>query len=119
MHGLCGHPYKTWLWKSKSNGESIATDQERVRFRDRFRGSKSSANPQLSEHQKEKRVYWPADLLPSIVEDARIITYGYDADAFGGMFQGHNKNSVLQHGNDLMVKIEKSLRNDVSVGYLP
>jgi hypothetical protein len=51
-----------------------------------------------------KTIYWPADLLPSVVRRAKIWTYGYNADAIGKLFQANNKNSILQHGNDFMVK---------------
>ena len=62
-------------------------------------------------------VFWPADLLPSVIPDARILTYGYNADIIGGIFQTTSKNSILQHGNDLMVKLERSLENKVSIQY--
>lgn len=45
-------------------------------------------------------------------------TYGYDADAVGGLFQANNKNSVSQHGRDLGVKIEREVDNEYPVVFV-
>lgn len=63
----------------------------------------------------DESVFWPADLLPSVVPRAYIWTYGYNADLLGGLFQANNKNSIAQHGNDFMVKMERGLTNEVSI----
>jgi len=62
----------------------------------------------------QKSVYWPADILPDKVPDARIWTYGYNADVISGFFGQNNQNSILKHANDFMVKLERTLRDDVS-----
>jgi hypothetical protein len=61
-----------------------------------------------------KSVYWPADILPDKVPDARIWTYGYNADVISGFFRQNNQNSILKHANDFLVKLERTLRDDVS-----
>ena len=58
-------------------------------------------------------IFWPKELLAPSMPNARILTYGYNADAIGGLFQSSNQNSISQHGNDLMVKMERALQNDV------
>lgn len=58
-------------------------------------------------------LFWPADELPRVVPRANIFTYGYNADVIEGVFCSNNRNSILQHGNDLMVILERSLENDV------
>jgi hypothetical protein len=60
---------------------------------------------------ESKLVFWPRDLLPAELPKARILTYGYNADTYRGVFQPGNTNSILQHGDDLSVKLERSLRN--------
>jgi hypothetical protein len=47
---------------------------------------------------------------------ANIWTYGYNAMVTEGFFQANNSNSILQHGNDLMVKLERELESNVSAG---
>lgn len=84
-----------------------------------FNSSESRAGVSPERHvpknsATEQAVYWPYDLLPPIVPNARILTYGYNADVAGGIFSAQNKNSILQHGNDLMVKLERAVQNGVS-----
>lgn len=50
--------------------------------------------------------------MPEIPE-ARIWSYGYNADVMGGFFQANNKNSVSQHGRDLAVRLEREIENEV------
>jgi hypothetical protein len=48
------------------------------------------------------------------IPEARVWTYGYNADVIG-VFQANNKNSVSQHGRDLAVKLEREIENGVSI----
>jgi hypothetical protein len=47
------------------------------------------------------------------IPQARVWTYGYNADVIGGLFQANNKNSISQHGQDLEVRLEREIENDV------
>lgn len=47
------------------------------------------------------------------IPNARVLTYGYNADVVGGLFQANNKNSISQHSQDLKAKLERELENDV------
>jgi hypothetical protein len=49
-------------------------------------------------------VFWPEAILPSVLPETRIFTWGYDADvdAFNTSV-GHN--NVEQHANDLLIDI--------------
>lgn len=57
-------------------------------------------------------IYWPQDLLPQNISNARILTYGYDADLIGGLFKGASKNNITQHGRDLMLKLEREVEGE-------
>lgn len=61
----------------------------------------------------DSATFWPGNLLAPSIPNARILVYGYSADVFGGLFQANNKNSISQHGNDLMVKLERAVSNGV------
>jgi hypothetical protein len=126
VHGLRGHPRKTWesshtvekdsKHEKKERGKllsilSFRSTKSRSRSRDRAEKETSEAGDSTS---KGRKVFWPADLLPAVIPNSRILTYGYNADVVGGFFQANNKNSILQHGNDLMVKLERALNNNVS-----
>jgi hypothetical protein len=58
-------------------------------------------------------LFWPDEYLAEDIPEARVWTYGYNADVIGGMFEASNKNSVSQHGRDFAVKIEREIENEV------
>lgn len=113
IHGLGGGPQKTWKYFDTVQ-QDITADSEpgkkkswRARLKNKSPNTSGSASG-------SKAIYWSADLLPSAVPMAKIWTYGYNANVVGGSFQNINKNGILQHGNDFMVKVERGLKNDVS-----
>jgi hypothetical protein len=131
IHGLRGHPRTTWEYAAPvqqnvavtaSTGVDVAPAKKR-NWLDKLK-SKSPSPSRIDELGLQvadnsdpaggsKTIYWPAELLPSTVPSAKIWTYGYNADVVGGLFQANNKNSILQHGNDFMVKVERALRDEV------
>lgn len=72
----------------------------------------SNANNVTSDKRPDK-LFWPDEYLTQDIPEARVWTYGYDADAIGGLFQASTKNSVSQHGRDFAVRIEREIRNEV------
>jgi len=60
-------------------------------------------------------VFWPESILPAVLPEARIFTWGYDADvdAFNTSV-GHN--TVEQHANDLLTDIANLSEKLGSVG---
>ncbi|KAH7390731.1 hypothetical protein BKA66DRAFT_440019 [Pyrenochaeta sp. MPI-SDFR-AT-0127] len=80
---------------------------------------------------KKLQIYWPRDFLPSDIPDARIFTYGYDADVVKNPFsKGAEANAdtgteetivpkgklnFTQHAHDLMVTLNRELPNNVPV----
>ena len=88
MHGLFGHPRKTWTATAarvKKTAEKRAEDGQ---------PGKSTEN---SAHEDE--VFWPKNLLPDIIPDAKILTFGYDANV-GGFFA--SQNTIHQHAANLL-----------------
>ena len=59
-------------------------------------------------------MFWPDEYLTEDIPEARVWTYGYNADAISGLFQANNKNSVSQHGRDLQVQVERDIDNKVA-----
>ncbi|PVH97016.1 hypothetical protein DM02DRAFT_96194 [Periconia macrospinosa] len=115
VHGLRGHPQHTWEYTSRdprSSSKPAAADNPKKKrgFRSKLSHvlhEKKSPSP--AQEPPHNATYWPAQILPSRVPRARIWTYGYNADVITGIFQANNKNSILQHANDLMVKLERTL----------
>lgn len=81
-----------------------------------FFRSTSMSPPDLPEASSTK-VFWPRDYLACDIEEARIWTYGYNADALKGLFEASNQNGVSQHASDLAVRLERDIDNEVSPKY--
>ncbi|KAI1440073.1 hypothetical protein F5Y02DRAFT_363690 [Annulohypoxylon stygium] len=50
---------------------------------------------------KATGTFWPQDLLPKDIENARILTFGYDADVVH-LFQPAGQNSLSSHARNLL-----------------
>ncbi|GAB1320192.1 hypothetical protein MFIFM68171_10402 [Madurella fahalii] len=128
VHGLRGHPQHTW--EDSRDRSSVdrgnkdagtATSRKRNILTALFKSKPSSsartspttliADKETSEENPNK-LFWPDEYLTQDIPDARVWTYGYNADAIGGLFRANNKNSVSQHGRDFAVRIERDIRNE-------
>jgi hypothetical protein len=88
VHGFQGHPQKTWTLS-------------KVR-KTRYVPAPASPATALIKEEFEEDVYWPQDLLPKSIPNARILTYGYDSKV-SHFFEGAaNQNSFLGHARTLM-----------------
>ncbi|KAI5920506.1 hypothetical protein F4810DRAFT_416062 [Camillea tinctor] len=106
IHGFTGHPERTW---SQKNGRVIGQEQDEeppAKIR--------KINPFSRSHENRSNlrtsVYWPRDLLPDTLPNARVLTYGYDTrikHAFGPL---PNTNTVYDIGWDLLVALEGERR---------
>ncbi|KAI9892895.1 MAG: hypothetical protein M1814_001054 [Vezdaea aestivalis] len=70
VHGFTGHPQRTWTCTVNEN-----LDGERPAKSRRLWGY----GP-LTKTTEAKEVFWPQDLLPTVLPKARIMTYGYDSN---------------------------------------
>lgn len=107
MHGLRGHPQRTW-------GDNSANSSKHNQATSSSKTSSKIFSLTALFHKKRNNVYnpqadpfWPYTLLPADIRDARIWTYGYDADVVEGLFQANNQNSISKHGRDFAVKLER------------
>ncbi|KAI0516986.1 hypothetical protein F5B22DRAFT_139794 [Xylaria bambusicola] len=133
VHGLRGHPRKTWEYPAPTRQDVLGTNDvgrgtvptkkshllsnlkhKILKLSTRTRPGLQAAGSSGPGNGKET-IYWPADLLPSVVPRAKIWTYGYNADVHVGFFQANNKNSILEHGNDFMMKVERALRDELPI----
>ncbi|CZR41650.1 uncharacterized protein FPRO_11239 [Fusarium proliferatum ET1] len=132
VHGLKGHPYKTWRCKKTPENEdqlSINPDKEapksstskRLEFRQSIKAflKGSSSNRQDSSYTDstindasalengDGSVFWPADLLPQICKRARILTFGYDTKITKFISGPTNTNSIFSHGKDFLFSLAR------------
>ena len=116
VHGLRGHPEETWTSISESGHKRARGPSSYIKS---ALGSQTS--PPESDGVRNNvnevlpRVFWPRDYLAQDLPQARVWTYGYDAEVIDGVFQANNKNSVSQHGRDLAIKFERDIDNEVTL----
>ncbi|KAK4160531.1 hypothetical protein QBC43DRAFT_113210 [Cladorrhinum sp. PSN259] len=128
VHGLRGHPQRTWE-DSRGRGsvnrgnkdvgpaKSGKRDIIKSLFKSKTSSSAStSATTSTSDNgtneESLSKLFWPDEYLTQDIPEARVWTYGYNADAIGGLFEANNKNSVSQHGRDFAVRIEREIQNE-------
>jgi hypothetical protein len=128
VHGLRGHPRKTWTTEEDKHQRLSVASFFRPRSRsspsrststERRTSSQSSSrlahSPESDDTESHTDVFWPEDLLPLDLPNAAIYTYGYDANLVDGYVQGASKNSVFQNSNNFMIDIASDIGNDVSL----
>ncbi|RYP81323.1 hypothetical protein DL769_002052 [Monosporascus sp. CRB-8-3] len=122
VHGLRGHPQATWEdSRTVNNEERAAAPNKRRAFKPfftRFR-AKHTVLSRNEDNDSNNRnlsigpsVFWPRDYLTEDIPEARVWTYGYNADVVSGMFQADNQNSVSQHGQDLATHFKRDIENE-------
>jgi hypothetical protein len=55
-------------------------------------------------------IYWPRDLLPTTITDARILTYGYDTNIKHFIGPPISRNTVYSIAGDFLVSLEAERR---------
>lgn len=119
MHGLRGHPRDTWQDSQEVSSQSEGSASRNHKSFKSFFKAKPSASTTGGKESEESpapgKIFWPKDYLTQDIPQARVWTYGYNADVIGGLFQANNKNSVSQHGRDLAVRVEREIENEVAL----
>lgn len=101
VHGLSGHPIKTWSIEPQKQNKKLALT--RLFKRDKGVG--------LSDAPNSTSVFWPRDLLPEDVPNVRIISYGYESEVLK-MFATANTNNLFQHAQNMLADIQR-IRSEV------
>ncbi|KAH6867217.1 hypothetical protein B0T10DRAFT_573048 [Thelonectria olida] len=132
VHGLKGHPYKTWTAvqapdQPKQASAPTRTDETAInneRKRRSFRGVMSQWKKSLKVAALSKddeasvssangteatcpRFFWPGDLLHKDCREARILTYGYDSKITKYMHGGTNNNGIYSHSKDFLFSLQR------------
>ncbi|KAG5766783.1 hypothetical protein H9Q72_005155 [Fusarium xylarioides] len=131
VHGLKGHPHKTWRFMPSlekvekplthpDGGALKIKSSKRLEFRNSFKiwikGSSSKDcleqgminsphSTVSSASTAESPVFWPADLLPQLCKNARILTFGYDTKVTKYTSGPTNMNSIFSHGKDFLFSL--------------
>lgn len=63
----------------------------------------------------KEKLFWLRDLLPADFPDARISTFGYDADLAGSSSTGARaKLNFTQYAHELLITLDRELDDEVS-----
>ena len=108
----------TWETTPATGIESSSGDAAKKRkgFKSLFKRVPTpppTSTEQANTPSQLSNVFWLEQYLASDIPQARVWTYGYNADVIGGLFQANNKNSISQHGRDLSVRLEREIENGV------
>ncbi|KAK3896650.1 hypothetical protein C8A05DRAFT_48388 [Staphylotrichum tortipilum] len=110
VHGLRGHPQHTWE-DSRDRGSmdrgnkdaGTATPRKRDFLAALFKSKPSSSAStstsiadNVTSEECPNKLFWPDEYLTQDIPEARVWTYGYDADAIGWLFKANNKNSAMR-----------------------
>lgn len=101
IHGLQGHPKKTWLYTGLSRDAEDAA-KSRSLFSGITKVFKPSKSPSGSEQRDPISCYWPADILPDQFPTARILTYGYDSHVSHFFSSPTSQNSISANGRSFL-----------------
>ena len=118
VHGLRGHPRRTWVAASPSPEASLEEtpkSKSHGKLASLIRHERASGASKATNNNPVKGVFWPEELLAHDLPQARVWSYGYNADLINGMFGANNKNKVTQHSGDFAVRLERELDNQVRV----
>ncbi|KAM7184000.1 hypothetical protein V8F20_012399, partial [Naviculisporaceae sp. PSN 640] len=125
VHGLQGHPFKTWACPRPKNCSSGPSSSKHDENGSNLKGwqkvlprrTKLISNESLFQEDDlpaevpfrktefdadSSSIYWPRDLLANDCQNARILVYGYDTRITKYMTGATSKNTLFSHGKDLL-----------------
>ena len=119
IHGLQGHPRKTWTYQAPCNPEIDRQASPRkgkhglgLRITSAFGRAKKGEQSSITSNAPE--VYWPMDLLAHDFPKLRIFTYGYDSKITHWFKGPAMQLDIYSYGESLLNGIEARRRADPS-----
>ena len=112
---LFRHPKHTWTTRACLVTHTAGFTPSTIKQR-KWPFRKNKEKIQDSSPVETKRpVFWPGELLPSDLQNARIISYGYNSTISTFFsYKSTNHDSILQHAKNMMMDIV-AIRENVKV----
>jgi hypothetical protein len=115
VHGFTGHPRRTWTYVGEVSQEDEATLMPSSDSRERPSKLRSLLGPESSRKAPaHKAIFWPQDLLPTTLPNARVFTYGYDTYIRHRFGAPGNNSTIYDLGQNLLLSIEAKRRTQPS-----
>lgn len=110
VHGFTGHPKRTWTHKGEVPNDQYGYDDDDAERPSKFRKLLPSASSPYQKSGVRKVIYWPRDLVPSTVPNARVLTYGYDTHIRHWLGSAVNKSTIYDIAWDFLLSLETARR---------
>ncbi|KAI9862355.1 MAG: hypothetical protein M1813_004831 [Trichoglossum hirsutum] len=108
VHGFTGHPERTWTHQRGDVRYHI--DEEERLVEPPTKRQKLGPFSKPCQKALYTAIYWPRDLLPVTVPNARVLTYGYDTHIRHKLGHPLNKSTVYDIAWDFLVALEAERR---------
>ncbi|KAK6856638.1 hypothetical protein PG995_006825 [Apiospora arundinis] len=113
IHGFTGHPERTW---TKAKGDidrsDVGSTTPAIERPHKIRKLNILPNDKPNPSHGSRSVFWPRDLLPTTVPDARVMTYGYDTHIRHRLGPEGSQSTVYDISWDFLVALEASRRSE-------
>ncbi|KAK5049958.1 hypothetical protein LTR84_004077 [Exophiala bonariae] len=113
VHGLKGHPFKTWYDDRGSGTEEARTATKTKKLKSFFRSARTKEDQVVDGDtldpkkatRKHHGYYWPFDFIPNDFPNVRVLTYGYDSHPSHFYVGKTNQMTITQHAQTLLQKL--------------
>ncbi|GAP90717.1 putative vegetative incompatibility protein HET-E-1 [Rosellinia necatrix] len=111
VHGFTGHPERTWRSKKRTINAGLSTPNapKRAKFSGIIR---SPRRQDCAFGSGSEFTYWPRDLLPGTIPDARTLTFGYDTNIRHALNGSASQNGLEDHAIDFLSALEDVRQED-------
>ncbi|KAI1121331.1 ankyrin [Nemania abortiva] len=118
VHGFTGHPMRTWTSAKRAPDTEtpVPSPKKRVLYTAPARDSDpKNDDPKAPSDASEtpQLVCWPRDLVPKVLPNARVLTFGYDTNIRRPFGKRRSENSLENHADDFLFELETHRRDDV------
>jgi hypothetical protein len=97
-------PWKIWPKKGRAKRQPQTHGEEFV----------VNADSQPPAQEKPNTLFWPKEILPAVVPETRIYTWGYDVD-INHVFSSASQATVFQHAMSLLSDLDNARTSDDDV----
>ncbi|OAF56656.2 hypothetical protein VC83_07280 [Pseudogymnoascus destructans] len=107
VHGLQGHPRKTWTCNSTAPNLENSNKTTRISpwgIRKLLSFKHKIGSEDGHEHRTHE-VFWPLDLLPGDCSNARILTWGYDSKVSHYFSGPASQSNITAHAKNLLAAL--------------
>lgn len=114
VHGFTGHPERTWSHKGEVRNDRHQHEDDNDERPLKIQKLLSSTSFSQKRTGVSRAVYWPRDLVPLTVPDARVLTYGYDTHIRHWLGPAVSKSTIYDIAWDFIVSLEAERRSEPS-----